>query len=168
MGHSSVLIEFYRGSGPDNRGRYLSQILKWDYNRLEEVHDYVQWLFPLINRSAFNWRAPILTSEDIKSFKTETDLKENIAKSFDVMLGFYGFHRIETIIEKAPDYEDRIRNWVSEGNHNFLRITRILKCLCILGFQHYAKAFLLTLNKVYMDNQDKIGESYTFWEKAVQ
>lgn len=42
---SSALVRFYRG-GADDRGRTLEQILAWDRDRLEAVHDDIQWIFP--------------------------------------------------------------------------------------------------------------------------
>src|SRR5271170_564607 len=40
------LVAFYRGGYTDNGGT-LDQMLSWDDARLESVHDYIQWLFPL-------------------------------------------------------------------------------------------------------------------------
>jgi hypothetical protein len=47
---SEELLAFYRGLAPDNRGRYLREILLWDDVDLEYVHDYIQWLFPTFER----------------------------------------------------------------------------------------------------------------------
>lgn len=43
----STLIAFYDGSGKDDLGRSLQEILQWDANRLERTHNFIQTLFPL-------------------------------------------------------------------------------------------------------------------------
>ena len=168
MVDSTRLIKFYSGSAPDDKGRFFSQILEWDYGLLENIHNYIQWLFPLTELSAFNLTAPILTTDDIKIFQNSAELKENLLKAFNLMLGFYGFQQVGSKIERASNYKERIHNWVSYGNHNYLRITRILKCLCTLGLQQYAQAFLSVLDNVFSENHDKIGNSYLYWKKAVK
>jgi hypothetical protein len=168
MRHASRLTEFYSGGGPDNKGRFLHQILDWDNGRMEAVHDYIQWLFPLGEPSAFNYNAPLLTPEDISEFNSSSELKENLIRSFDRMIGFYGFVRNGMHVERAVDYKERIHNWVNYGNHNFLRITRILKCLGLLGLNDYAQAFMAALSEVYIEHRDIIGDSYEYWKRAVK
>ena len=43
----SRLLDFYRGLKADTEGRSLKEILAWDEDDLEAVHDFIQWLFPL-------------------------------------------------------------------------------------------------------------------------
>lgn len=38
----NALLAFYRGEGPDDRGRMLTDILQQDDAWLERTHDYVQ------------------------------------------------------------------------------------------------------------------------------
>lgn len=168
MPNQSGLIAFYRGLSPDNRGRFIDEILHWDYSRLEGVHDFIQWLFPLAEQSAFNRSAPLLTPSDIKAFRDSEELRANLTRAFDVMLGFYGFQRQGMVIEKSADYEDRAANWVRYANHNFLRITRILKSLCSLGLRELAEAFLRALGKVYAEHYDQVGTSYSYWQNALR
>ncbi|MFN3593440.1 MAG: opioid growth factor receptor-related protein [Thiobacillaceae bacterium] len=84
----SPLIAFYRGSGRDAAGRSLAQILAWDDERLERVHDYIQWLFPLDAPSAFNPLAPVLSPADIAAFRVDPQLRERLRASLRLMLRF--------------------------------------------------------------------------------
>jgi hypothetical protein len=168
MERSSKIIEFYSEAATDDVGRSLSEIQNWDYENLEDVHNFIQWLFPLEEASAFNWSAPVLTKEDIEIFRDSRELKQNLIKSFDLMLGFYGFQRDDTTITKANNYDERIQNWLDYGNHNYLRITRILKCLCTLGLREYAQSFFKALEGVYNENQDQVGNSYDYWKRAIK
>jgi hypothetical protein len=175
MKHASTwrLVSFYLGSSPDNRGRTIDEIQAWDYDRLERVHDYIQWLFPLTERSGFNPTAPILDEEQIAAFRSSDELKARLLKSFEVMLRFYGlcYHdageRIE--ITKSDEYQERQINWVNTGNHNYLRITRILTSLRLLGLRRYAEALLRMLERLYEEEGPRIGNTpLSYWRGTLQ
>ena len=68
----------------------LDTILSWDDGRLEAVHDYIQWLFPLDEPSRFNPSAPLLTAHDRAAFR-DPELAANLRRALDRMLAFYGF-----------------------------------------------------------------------------
>ncbi|MGK7944758.1 MAG: opioid growth factor receptor-related protein, partial [Microcystaceae cyanobacterium] len=53
-GSNSNLINFYLGNTVDHRGRKIEDIWQWNDHQLESVHDYIQWLFPLKEKSGFN------------------------------------------------------------------------------------------------------------------
>jgi hypothetical protein len=50
------ILTFYQGQSPDSSGRMIETIWSWDYQKLEYTHDYIQWLFPLKEKSRFNWK----------------------------------------------------------------------------------------------------------------
>jgi hypothetical protein len=54
------LLAFYEGTGMDDAGRTLSAILASDVETLEAEHDFIQWLFPLPERSPVNPEAASL------------------------------------------------------------------------------------------------------------
>jgi hypothetical protein len=168
----SEITDFYKGKIPDIHGRMLRDIQKWDYVNLEEVHSYIQWLFPLNEESNYNSLAPILTDEDLVEFQNSDDIRGNLLTSFNAILSFYGFILGKSdgiiIINRAENFEERSLNWLTAYNHNFLRITRILKCLMLVGLDNYAFSFFETLKKLYdTDYKNTIGEvTYKYWENA--
>jgi hypothetical protein len=161
---SKAILDFYGGQAPDNRGRRIHEIQSWPDDRLEAVHDYIQWLFPLPERSMFNWDAPLLEPETIDTFRERPDLQASLRASFLRMLRFYGFESREGI-GRAANFEKRARNWLRPGNHNHLRITRILKSLRLLGLEAEAGAFLEALQSLYAERPDAISaETFRFWQ----
>jgi hypothetical protein len=62
-------------------GRSLQQIWRWPDEQLERTHDYIQWLFPLTERSVFNSHAPILNAQVIQEFRARLELRENLRAS---------------------------------------------------------------------------------------
>lgn len=166
------IVEFYKGKVKDSKKRYISNILDFNYFQLEEIHDYIQWLFPLKEPSLFNRNAPILTDEDILEFKNNDIIKSNIIKALKLLLNFYGYHLDEDnfMLVKKTKYSIRLKYWMTPGNHNFLRITRILKFLKLMDMENYALLFFNELQSLY-DNEYKniIGENtYNYWYNAVK
>jgi hypothetical protein len=148
----SPLVRFYEGRGPDHRGRALATIQAFNHHRLESIHDYIQWLFPLREPSAFNPFAPLLTDADVAAFHDRPALRDALRRSFEIFLDFLGLtHDQETgIVLDAPGPDAAQRREVfSEPNHNWLRITRVLTSLNTLGLPEEARAFFTSLEARY-------------------
>ena len=77
---TSPLIAFYSGQGADHRGRSLREILGSSDEWLEREHDYIQWIFPIGERSPYNPEAPIVDSEAIDAFACQSNLRSNQRK----------------------------------------------------------------------------------------
>ena len=173
MTPSSPILAFYRGEQPDDRGRSLAAVQSWDDARLEAVHDYVQWLFPLPERSAFNPDAPLLEPADIAAFQGDAELRGRLLVSLRRMLGFYGLTLDERAgepgVTPAADFAQHARNWLRPGNHNLLRLTRILRCLTLLGLAGHARVLLACLERLDREHAGRIGPvTMRYWRDAVQ
>ena len=168
----SQLVRFYLGEGPDNQERMIHEIISWDDERLEDVHDYIQWLFPLKEKSAYNSSAPILSEEDIAVFRNNQKANQKLLLSLARLIDFYGFMATWKSgayqIVKSENFEKKSKNWLTKYNHNFLRITRILKSLVLLGAGKHAEALLEALEDVYKGNAQVISqETLTYWRDAL-
>jgi len=138
---------FYSGkitSQPD--GDYIDKIhTKWwgKTDILESHHGYIQWLFP-IKEHGLNFESKPLQSHEILKIKADQSCIKRFIKSYELMLHFYGC----ALKDQGTGELDRHEGWktqyrnLNSHTHNFLRITRILKCLGELGFEHYKKPFL--------------------------
>ena len=166
----SPLLDFYLGNGADTEGRRLVEICQWDDDQLEEVHDFVQWLFPLPEPSQFNPDAPLLSQEDIAAFRSDPALRRNLLISFERILRFLGLSEEKdgsivadaNFAVRAPDV------WLAP-NHNWLRITRILRSLGLLGCRTQAQALFRWLEKQYTRRKYPItSETFAYWQAAVQ
>jgi hypothetical protein len=165
------IVAFYAGQEADDVGRRIEDIWMADDAFLEGTHDYIQWLFPLKEPSQFNVFAPVLNEQVISTFRASEDLKRRLLVSFEMMLKFYGFKMEEVEaqvrISESDDFTAKKRNWLNPGNHNYLRITRILTCLRLLGLEQYSQAFFACLTKVYEVEPGPIGNrTFDFWRKT--
>ncbi len=172
MPSSSILL-FYSQFLPDNQGRSLAEIWQQDHQWLEKTHDYIQWLFPLPEKSRFNPHAPILTAADIAAFQASADLRANLVRSLSLMLDFYGL-RIQVAamgaitITTGLGFPQRKTQWLHWGNHNHLRLTRILRSLYLLGLDNYAQALFRCLTEIYHSEPGEITKlTFSHWQAAV-
>jgi hypothetical protein len=156
----SRLTDFYRGEATDVEGRTIDQIWAWDDEQLEEVHDYIQWLFPTATRSAYHPNAPVLTNGDITVFRASSELCHRLRRSFIRFLHFVGLVTSDDgrVIEGANFDERREDIWIYE-NHNWLRVSRVLESLQVLGLEDEANAFLGWLNSAFVSGVIGSGDS---------
>ena len=101
VSHDRLILDFYSGVGPDHRGRFLHEILRWSDTDLERLHDYIQWLFPLSERSGFNPSAPLLDEYTIRQFNARADLQASMRASLRRMLSFYGLQMLRNRSAKS-------------------------------------------------------------------
>ena len=146
------LVNFLNETGPDHQGRYLRDIWDFDDKAIEQTHDFIQWMFPLTEKSMSVPGVPTLSAEDIEAIRTSEVARSNLEKSAQWYLGFL----------KRNDH------WITSYNHNHLRITRSIKSLGLLVSQTAAEAFLnsvfdITGDRVNVVRQDAIG----FWKSGV-
>jgi hypothetical protein len=143
----SRLVAFYSGASPDDRGHRLADIQAWGFDELEHTHDYIQWLFPLRKHSPFNPSARVLDAEAAAAFRSKLEVR------------------------CSERFEARVANWMTPGNYNHLRITRIMACMRTIGFSSHAVAFFRALQEVYWSEAQArshgiSAESFSFWKSA--
>lgn len=160
--------DFYQGKAPDHLGRTLDAILRWSDDKLEARHDYIQVLFPLRERSAHIPTAPVLDDAALAEFRGNPTIQKNLLRSFQRMLRFYGFQQDAATLEIVPaaNFAAKSANWLFVGDHNHLRITRILKCLAACGLQDHAVAFVKALLPI-ADPDHVSAETVGYWKRAV-
>ena len=84
------LAPFLRGTGSDSQGRLHADILNFSDEELEEVHDYIQWLFPLREKSMAVPGSPAVESEEMAELlRNDTDVRTNMLRALERMKRFY-------------------------------------------------------------------------------
>jgi len=162
----SQLVDFYLLQGRDPEGRTLDQVWGWDNEDLEQCHDFIQWMFPLDEPSAFNPDAPLVTQDDRLAFRTDPQLQAAMRRSLSVFLAFLGLSVAEDgRVVRGRDFERRLSLW-KHANHNWLRITRVLKSLRLLGFETEAGAFWACLRELHEKEGFVSPDSFQYWREA--
>lgn len=162
----SPLLGYYSGQGTDGKGRTLAEVQALDHNRMEYYHDFIQWMFPLRQASAYNSGAPVLTDDDARAFHERPELRENLRGSFIAFLGFLGliFDAEACVVAEAPGGPRR--KIFAIPNHNWLRITRVLLCLKTLGLDDECRAFFEYLQGIHERQGQVSAETFDYWRDA--
>ncbi len=163
------ILDFYSGEPFIHPlGFTIDYVWGWEWEVLETQHDYIQWLFPLTTKSAAVPRSPVIAPDEIAAFRQDPGLRQKLLKSLQVMLSFYGF-TLAPDVSITPDAEFAMKSgrWISIKNHNYLRISRILGSLMLLGLPEHARALHRALQEVYRTRAEDIGpETLAFWDRA--
>eukprot|EP00927_Polykrikos_kofoidii_P032357 TRINITY_DN27598_c0_g1_i1.p1 TRINITY_DN27598_c0_g1~~TRINITY_DN27598_c0_g1_i1.p1 ORF type:complete len:716 (+),score=123.59 TRINITY_DN27598_c0_g1_i1:28-2148(+) len=173
-GEGGLLLPFLRGYGVDCSGRRLEDIYDYDFRRMERCHDYIQWLFPTDEASRFNLRAPMMTPELRATVRRDPVLANTIRRSLDKFCDFLGLEVVRKdevlVVQKAPHFEERFVDcWRggcggNGGNHNWLRISRVLHCLRLVGLDEEAGALFSCLERLHKSGI-RCGVALEHWRR---
>ncbi len=144
----SKLCKFYLG---DTIYPYpIQSIPNWSDSSLEHIHDYIQWVFPLDIPSEYNPNAPILTVEDVCILRSHPEFHGRVRGIYGRMILFLSTQDC----------------WYS-NNHNMLRITRMIKSLRLMGFEHLSedlRDFLAEMAEVHSIDKSVL----IYWTDAMK
>ena len=146
------VVAFLCGDGCDGRGRYLVNILGQDDVWLEQVHDYIQWLFPLRTPSQAVAGSPVLSLTAVKAIRADPHAQTGLQNAAARMGCFYA----------------ATTRWLAPFDHNHLRITRILTSLASLQGQPAAAGFhAALLARIANAGAHVNPTSLVYWRRAV-
>ena len=144
---------FLINNEPDFKNRFLNDIWYFSDEEIEHTHDFIQLLFPLNEKSESVFHGYYLkTNSAVIDIKSSDLAKNNIVKSSKWFLSFLR----------------RNSHWRRRHDHNYLRITRIIKSLRLLVSDDEADTFYqLILNILSEEDRLKINsETHEFWKSA--
>jgi len=151
-------LRFYRNELASRpQGALIDEIhrnWKGDYRLLESHHGFIQWLFP-IRENGMNYEAKPLQLHEMESITGSEECRRRVVLSYRLMLDFYGFKLDDEdsgTVSRSENYKSRFQN-LSYSSHNWLRVTRILKSLGELGFEHYKLPWLMAICKEVFDGE---------------
>jgi hypothetical protein len=165
------VLDFHVGLGPDHAGRRVGDILAFGDEELEYTHDYIQWLFPLAEPSRAVPGSPVITPAEITAFRKSAAARSTQVRALERMLRFYGLEFTPGAspgqVRRAGNFAPRKEIWLTPGNHNLLRLTRIIKSLRLLGNEPHARALFDALRALYAEEPETIGPmTWRFWQEA--
>lgn len=161
----SRLTDFYRGTGTDSEGRTLAELWAYSDEQVEDVHDFIQWLFPLREPSRYNPDAPLLTDADITEFRADPELRRNLLRSFEVYLAFLDLRYEGDRVVRAHDFGTN--DVFQYPDHNWLRITRVLASTRLLGLEAPSRALFGFLKDLKDSGRSGItADTFRYWENA--
>jgi hypothetical protein len=166
----NTLIAFLEGRKADDKNRLLTTMWNFTPQELEQKHDFIQWWFPTKTRSVYNQNAPLLDDSIIQQIKRNPQALNNMRESFKRICNFFGIEIVKdngtVACRKARDWPRPGNVW-TRGNHNLLRISRILESLGLMGLHSEQNALFQFLDTLYKDPQyhSIIEPAYSYWQQ---
>ncbi len=130
------LVVFYAGKITDNVGRTFDEIMGMSDAALDAAHDWVQWVFPLDVPSNFNEDAPLIDEEQAAAIRLHPTGTVNIERAYRRFMDYLGLEEQPWFtgpVGPADNFVQRREVVWKEFNHNYLRVTRFLKWLRLMG-----------------------------------
>ena len=135
------IIKFYTNNqvlDVDLKPLTFEDIFWWNDDYLESRHSYIQWYFPLLEPSVQVPGSPVLDEESLFIIRKHSDAYSKMQrKAFVRMLAFFElrYSLLFKTIRCKNDWVTQKPKWVTVGeyNHNYSRITRIMKSLTLFG-----------------------------------
>ena len=170
-------------SGEEIQGKIFKfksceEFRKANDKNLESHHDYIQVVFPNLERSGYANRDLYLNKnlkkwqELMQNLELRLKIQKNLNLNLIRILKFFGF-------EVTLDKNSKIIRLVAKndgvvfnpGDHNSLRLTRVLKCLKIFGLDNEYNLIINSIdsNKEIMTKINKnltLKKSYEYWIKS--
>jgi hypothetical protein len=130
---------------------------------LEHCHTFIQMAFPLKEASSMVKGAPVLDDETIAIFNDSMVLTKAVEKSYFHMMNFL------QLILNGNEYSLALGNWywVKLGDHNYLRITRMILSLKLLGLKVLSDDLYNRVKILYSMYPESIGPvTFQYWTDA--
>jgi len=144
------LYDFMTG-GFDHAGRTHAYVCEQSDDWIESTHDFIQWLFPLEEETRKSELMPILSKQEIGLIKKSELAQNSLRISASRMRRFWS----------------KNQHWVTNHDHNHLRITRCIKSLRLLVSNEEAQLMKIWLSSVLGPNAKLISKvSLDYWREA--
>ncbi|KAH3746816.1 opioid growth factor receptor-like protein 1 [Dreissena polymorpha] len=154
-------LMFYRNEIPTKPppGALIEEILAWkgDYLKLEFEFHYLPWLFPNKDEAIANKHSVPLQPTEAQAIQNDPVLRGRVLRAYKMMLDFFG---TELVSEETGAVQRNAANWrerfvnLNKSAKNHLRITRIIKSLGELGFEHFQLPLILFIMKEVMETKE--------------
>lgn len=174
------IIKFYTNNqvlDADLKSLTFEDIFWWNDDYLESRHSYIQWYFPLLEPSTQVPGSPVLDEESVFLINRYPEVYGKMQrKAFVRMLAFFElrYSLLFKTIRCKNDWLTQKPKWVNVGeyNHNYRRITRIMKSLTLFGNDVLAQRLYRCLVLANNDFYNNTGvncfsdEVLKFWSNA--
>lgn len=163
-------LNFLLGETVDGAGRSISDYCQMSYKQWEGCHDHIQWAFPNDKMSMYNSDAPIFYSSEYDQL---TAYQKAVCRaSIDNLMVHYMLSiGVEYNSEKSSMFTiihaPTLKETVSKGNHNNLRLTRLFRCLHLFGINQHGPSVASKFIKMCLVNGIKpTQEAIDYWKNV--
>lgn len=166
--NARIMLFFHNfiATNMDANGRchFLDEILKWDETiengPWERTHNFIQWIFPTHQPSAYERNAPLLLQTNIENLINDPLFLDRYA---ECLIKFMNFMHISLTLNNNNVNIKVTSNFYNKTTHNFLRLSRLIISLKCLGFHDISNILYNALIVNIESKKDSIQQSARFW-----
>lgn len=166
---NAKIMLFFHNFIPTNmdlngRSYFLDEILKWDETNengpWETTHNFIQWIFPTHQPSAYERNAPLLLQTNIENLFSDPLFLDRYAECFIKYMNF--MHIVLTLNNNNVNMKVT-SNFYNKTTHNFLRLSRLITSLKCLGFHDISNILYNALIVNIESKKESVQQSARFW-----
>jgi hypothetical protein len=164
-------VRAYLGYGaPDDRGNTLDSTLRRDNDWYEDSRYFVQWMFPIAEPSQVKQDGPMLSAIDFLRLADDRRVHEGVMSGVVRLLCFLGL-RLDPVGGGAVAGENwtvEWHRWARFPGHNDMRVSRMLRCLALIGEAELAKNIYLDLERLIRHTRgaEAAEPALAYWRAA--
>lgn len=144
------LLTWLSGETVDAAPHTVKEIVNASTQWLEDNHDWVQWALPTPEASKFVPWSPTLSVDGFKNLKHE--------QRCTILALFFKFSQF--LLDNQA--------WMTaSSDHNWNRITRAIRCMCLLNRQDEAKNLIQWCCDSTKNNPQCIVNAWHHWSNAL-
>lgn len=150
----------------EKHGHTFYDFMRNSYEEMEQCHTFIQMAFPLKEKSTMVIDAPVIDDETIAIFRDSSILRERLGDAYFHMMSFLGLHYTggKYSALRVCDWP-----WLKLNDHNYLRLTRMILSLKLLGREDLSHDLYNRLKLLYYIRWDEIGPvTFKYWTEAAQ
>ena len=142
-----AIISFLEGASANGEGLTLAQIWEFDDEQIERNHSFIQWVFPTDLKSGSNNLSAVLSVTELEMLQNNDAIARNIEKSISWFLSFLS----------------KYNHWITNYNHNHLRVSRIIRSTALLHSVELAKWFMDTVIEMAAHDKTALAVARLHW-----
>jgi hypothetical protein len=142
-----AIISFLEGASANGDGLTLAQIWEFDDEQIERNHSFIQWVFPTDLKSGSNNLSAVLSVTELGMLQNNDAIAQNIEKSISWFLSFLS----------------KYNHWITNYNHNHLRVSRIIRSTALLHSVELAKWFMDTVIEMAAHDKTALAVARLHW-----
>jgi hypothetical protein len=148
---NSLAFKFLLGDSSDFHGRRIFNLISLnDFQFLGNI-GAATWMFPVDVESNHSKEISPLFEWELKEFGESESIKQSLRHSFCRIYNFYSTNEL----------------WVMSKSCEYIKLTRILRCLWLAGLKVEYVKLQKFLDEVYLKNSISIGvATFLCWKRA--
>ncbi|WP_439294769.1 opioid growth factor receptor-related protein [Lonepinella sp. BR2882] len=157
------VIEFYLDQRKSEMNFSFEQMLAIEPLAIELGYFWIPWFFPVLERSKWNKKMPLLSPDEIEFFKQNEQIQQRFLQAFDAIMAYFEIQRNGTELTITETLTQR-SYWLKNIGHQQKKISRIIRSLKLLGQELLARNLQQLAIKLGQEKGYLLPDTLEIWQ----